>query len=183
VFSDPDARMNLLGRLDTLPVENTSRAEAAAFCAWDGGRYLPSLAQWEKAARGPAPRTNQYPWDSGAVCDHLFAESCGWALRPGFTRIGVPYDSLPGTRGYYGTEVQVGGPAEWVRDVWFFGWYADASSFGPDPIGTTGRMTAMSPGRVLGGGRSISYVTEFGTMPTEVGFQATFRCARAAPVP
>jgi formylglycine-generating enzyme required for sulfatase activity len=48
------------------PVRNVSPAEAAAFCAFAGGR-LPSSDEWLFAAAGPAGR--RYPWgNTGLVC-------------------------------------------------------------------------------------------------------------------
>ena len=55
----------------------TAYEMAETFCQWDGGRVLPTEAQWEKAARGPAPREVLYPWgDDEPTCDLVCSMSC-----------------------------------------------------------------------------------------------------------
>ncbi len=73
-------------RLDsTLPMTCASVAQAKAYCAWQGGA-LPTLEQWELAARAAAP--TRHAWGNGALtCDlhpgadwHAGNRACGTML-------------------------------------------------------------------------------------------------------
>ena len=122
---------------DDYPVQAVTWAMAQAFCAWDGGRTLPSEAQWEKAARGPAPREQRWVWDTDAYrCDLLQAGECPIVVPvPISDYVPDVYDALPGTRSYYGTYMQYGGVREITRDWYGAFWYGDPASRVVDPEG------------------------------------------------
>ncbi|MCA9489599.1 MAG: formylglycine-generating enzyme family protein [Myxococcales bacterium] len=167
------------------PVQSVYQADIRAFCAWDGGRRLPTEAEWEKAVRGPSPRTNPFPWDGTAYrCDLVnnqippctyrrpAGESSSWAVDP--------YDGLPGSISYYGTYLQYGGVPELVTDYYSATYYSDPTSL-TDPTGPATGTTTVRRGDT----RQIVHLDlalRQETTLTDGSTAATgFRCARSAP--
>lgn len=119
------------------PVQGISRNEAIDFCAWDGGRRLVTAAEWQKAARGPAPRTNLYPWGDMHDCAivDVGREPC-FAAIPDDGFAVDPYDAF-GTNAasFYGAQMMGFGVREWVRDLFCTAfWDSQPESLVPDPI-------------------------------------------------
>lgn len=99
------------------PVICVTQAEAAAFCAWSGGR-LPGADEWEKAARGKDAYL--FPWGSD-----WSAELANWGEQD-VTRTNVPGKldgfldpappgSFPEGKSPFGCYDMAGNVAEWVR--------------------------------------------------------------------
>ncbi|MBU1218350.1 formylglycine-generating enzyme family protein [Myxococcota bacterium] len=95
------------------PIAGITRQEGIAFCNWDGGKTLPTEAQWEKAARGPYPRNNIRPWgDEIPTCEIMNSYDC--TVPDMYT---TPVDSYPNGISYYGLYNTLGNVAEMILDT------------------------------------------------------------------
>ncbi len=103
---------------DHFPVTCVNWAQALEYCNWDGGRTLPTEAQWEKAARGPYPRELTRPWgEELTTTDHVPLSDS------------VYVGSYPLDVSYYGVEQMCGNVEEWVYD-----WLGDYSETQDPPL-------------------------------------------------
>lgn len=163
---------------DDHPVTDVDRPDAVNFCAWDGGRRLPTEAEWEKAVRGPAPRANIFPWDGTAYrCDLAEDRLCGRRI---FDLPPDPYNGLPGSRSYYGTFMQYGGVDEWVSDLYAATYYSDPASL-RDPIGPASGRTQTRGRPLFDSSRpELSQRDEVTSAGGNEGYTG-FRCARSTP--
>lgn len=159
------------------PVSEVPQASAEAFCAWDGGRRLPTEAEWEKAARGPAPRVVPWVWGDDDACEPYIDCREGGVIGN--------IDSQPLSASYYGVERLVGGGLEWVSDLYSDTYYATPGSL-VDPTGpTVGSMTVRRgwPHTLRSGGVFGRYhvYARWGAFFSSFAHRTTFRCARTLP--
>ena len=155
------------------PITCVSWQAAQDFCDWDGGRHLPTEAQWEQAARNSAG--SKYPWGDTFSCERAVvagASQCsqyaGQLPQPvGSARTGASPEHVYDLSG---------NATEWVAD-WFGTYPATAVS---NPTGpATGSSRIQRGGGWLTLSADANSYARRGGDPASTG-PLTFRCARDA---
>lgn len=95
------------------PVFGLSAQELERFCERDG-RRLPTEAEWELAAKGPAPRNQAFTWSSPDRLCVAEAFGCGTPYRGEYPRHDI--DALPNVRSVFGVDLMLFGVLEWTQD-------------------------------------------------------------------
>ena len=131
------------------PVTGVSWHEAAAYCAWRGGR-LPSLFEWEKASRDG--RSSRFgilmPWGQ------YDAESLG-AVRANFSGTDTaPVESFPFAISPYGIYNMAGNVKEWLVNRVGDGWGTAGGSW-QDPMYLFSQVGSQSDGSPVLGCRCV----------------------------
>jgi len=149
------------------PVVYINWYQADSYCRW-AGRYLPTEAQWEKAARGTDGR--RYPWGNQPPNPRLVNFNLSLIGEP------VPAFRYPLGASPYGVLNMAGNVREWIAD-----WYSDnyyQSSPYIDPKGpATGTQRSLRSGSYAEDEQQISVYTRFKHLPDSAGLSRGFRCA------
>lgn len=159
------------GAYDDYPVICVDYSQAVAFCNWDGGRRLPTEAEWERAARGIAG--NNFPWGNDPFeCPRAVAAATSCLQY--HTDKPSPVGSAPTGQSPDGVFDMVGNASEWVAD-WSASYSQTATT---DPTGP-----ATGTQRVVRGGDWLTLQTLLAAYLRKSALPASgnaigFRCAR-----
>ena len=171
--NDPDLHVRLIDGVwqvdpgyENYPMNEMTWYGARAFCEWRGA-YLPTEAQWEKAARGTDGRT--YPWGEEISCDLANYAGCVYAA--------VPVDSYPEGVSPYGVYNMAGNMMEWVADRYQESYYA--SSPADNPSGPeTGDFRIIRGGSWINNSGNLRTTHRYPKLPVLTYTSVGFRCAR-----
>ncbi|MGC4115987.1 MAG: SUMF1/EgtB/PvdO family nonheme iron enzyme [Myxococcales bacterium] len=159
---------------DDYPVIFVSWRQAEQFCRFAGGR-LPTEAEWEKTARGPAPEAREFPWGNEEP-DCLRANLGGAKACVNDTdRVG----RRPAGASPFGALDLAGNVWEWVGDWYDAKYYAQSP--GHDPQGpASGNLKVMRGGCWDSGAANLRVSCRKAELPDAWADNVGFRCAYPA---
>jgi formylglycine-generating enzyme required for sulfatase activity len=155
------------------PITCVPWTSARDFCDWDGGRSLPTEAQWEQAARNASG--SKYPWGDAFSCDRAVLAGASQCTQYGGT-LPQPVGSARAGASPERAFDLVGNAAEWVAD--WFGSYPSSAVTNPTGPATGGSRIQRGGSWLTLAADATSYARR-GESPAAIG-PYSFRCARAA---
>ncbi len=170
------------GANESYGINCVSWYEAAAFCAWDGGR-MPTEAEWEYASAGGSDN-RLYPWGSQAPNNTRAVFNCQFGGDPGACSFDdlAPVGSTPAGNARWGHRDLAGGMWEWNLDWYADGWYSGGGAV----CSNCANLDAASSRGIRGGGwidnpLALRVALRNSRTPTARGEYVGARCARSAP--
>ena len=160
------------------PVTDVTWYEASAFAEWKG-KKLPTIYQWEKAARPPLPSSivQSFPW--GHVGEGIDATKRANFLAQGT----MPVSSMPQGASPYGAHHLAGNVSEWCRNPNAPGYAARGGSWNDNvySFGLTFALPAFYSAPTLGFRCAAGGGGDEGAFPiSPKGFVPEFKPADAA---
>lgn len=119
------------------PAVHISYADALAYCGW-GNLFLPSEAQWEKAARGGL-KSNRFPWGNELLIDNRWQCNIFQGVFPGENSA---EDGFLGTSPVKSFSANGYGGYDFSGNVWEW----TASDFSPGSSGTNENRAKVTRG-------------------------------------
>lgn len=164
------------GLSDEVPLNCASWFEAAAFCAWDGGR-LPTLREFAYAAVGGALQ-RVYPWGDEPIPSRdfaLFGCIIDTSAPVCTIRDVTPVGLRPPGAGFFGQDDLSGSMSEWVLDVEapLGRTCTDCADLGPDET-----LRRWRAGNWLDRAELMKNGPYFALPPGERNYFLGLRCAR-----
>ena len=157
----------------TRPVINVSWHDAKAFCDWMSDKtgmniYLPTEAQWEKAARGTDQR--RYPWGNASL-------SCNKANYGGCNGQTVQVGSYASGVSPYGVHDMAGNVYEWCSDWYDPNYYSSSPSQNPQGP-SSGSRKILRGGGCYSGSDGLRSALRYTFLPSSTHRAVGFRICR-----